>query len=391
MFTSQSSRYVPTKRPAASSKHTRSLAKKDWAMLAYIGGDNDLSDNGVEDVTEMCAQGTDATLYGGVEIDTLGEHTGSVRYEISEPDVTGIAYKIEIERLPERDTGNPKTLTAFLDWGLRRYDATNRLMVVWGHGSGFRAPKRDVAFDDFGSSLDMPEVELALSRAGIGKGKPFGKLKIMGFDACLMSMIEIVHHFKDQTELVVGSQQTEPGNGWPYDKVLARAKGNPSVTALASAIVAEYIKNYRASGESNVTQSAIDAGKTPAAVTALHDLGKALLGVIDQQRPGISHSRSQAQAFDYADYVDLIHLAGLLARNVTDVAAKRATANVIATAKASIIANGRYGNAMKNANGLSVWFPPTRDLFAQNRAKYLRLHSNDARQDWVDLLDAYWS
>jgi hypothetical protein len=150
--------HVSTKKPSASAKATKSLPGKSWAMLAYIGGDNNLSDNGIEDISEMCDAGTDATLYAGIEIDTYGEHTGSVRYEVSEPDATGLAYKSEIDRLPERNTGDPRTLTAFLDWGLRRYKANNRLAVIWNHGSGFRAPKRDIAFDDFGSSLDMPEV-----------------------------------------------------------------------------------------------------------------------------------------------------------------------------------------------------------------------------------------
>jgi hypothetical protein len=383
--------YVPTKKPPASAKRTKSLATKPWAMMAYIGGDNNLSDNGIEDISEMCQTGTDATLYAGVEIDTYGEHTGSVRYEVSEPDSTGAAYKIEIERLPERDTGDPRTLTAFLDWGLRRYQARRRLLVVWNHGSGFRAPKRDIAFDDFGSSLDMPEVELALDRAGIGTGKLFDRLGIMGFDACLMSMLEIAHHFKDQAEFVVGSQQTEPGDGWPYDRVMARAKGNPSARALAVAIVDEYIKSYRASGDQDVTQSAIETGKTVAAVAALHGLGKALLGVIDKQRSAISRARVQAQAFEYADYVDLIHLASLISKHVKDAATKTAANRVIATSRAAIVANDRYGPGVQNANGLSVWFPPTRDLFAQNRAKYLKLHCNEGRGDWVDMLDAYWA
>src|SRR5262249_3989400 len=155
-------------------------------------------------------------------------------------------------------TGDPRTLVAFLTWGLHRYRAADRMLVVWGHGSGFRGRTRDVALDDFGSALDMPAVELALSRAGIGKGLTFGKLKVMGFDACLMAMVEIAHHFRDQTEFLVGSQQVEPGDGWPYNRVLAHAKRRPTAARLAKSIVDEYVRSYRASGEPNVTQSAID-------------------------------------------------------------------------------------------------------------------------------------
>src|ERR1043166_7403101 len=309
-------RRVSTSKPAPSARKTKSLPRKTWSMIAYIGGDNDLSDNGIEDIEEMCQQGTDATLYAGVEIDTYGDHTGSVRYEISEPDATGDAHKIEIERLAERDTGDPRTLVSFLEWGMHRYSATNRLLVVWNHGSGFRAPKRDISFDDFGSSLDMPEVEIALTRAGIGRGLQFGRVQIMGFDACLMNMIEIAHHFRDQTEYLVGSQQTEPADGWPYDQVLKRAKGKPAAAAFAKSIVDEYIKSYKASGEPDVTQSAIETGKTVAAITALHDLGKLLTGIVDKQRSAIAKARTQAQNFEYADYVDLIHLCRLIVQHV---------------------------------------------------------------------------
>lgn len=383
-------RHVPTKKPPSPRRAARSLPNKPWAMLAYIGGDNNLSDNGIEDISEMCEEGSDRTLHVGIEIDTYGEHTGSVRYEISEPDPTGVAHRIVIERLPERNTGDPRTLTAFLDWGLERYKASNRLLVVWNHGSGFRAPKRDIAFDDFGSALDMPEVELALSRSGIGRGKSFGRMRIMGFDACLMCMLEIAHHFKDQTEYLVGSQQVEPGDGWPYDRVVARLKGRPSAQNLAKAIVQEYIKSYRTSGEQNVTQSAVDTVKTVPAVLALNDLGVALNAVLLEHRSDIAKARGRAQAFEYADYVDLIHLAELLSNSLGDRKVKSAANRVIYTTQAAIVANATYGKVVKDANGLSVWFPATRDLYAQNRAKYLGLHCNEVRKDWVGFLDAYF-
>ena len=35
---------VTTKKVPASARHTPSLPKKPWALIAYIAGDNDLSD-----------------------------------------------------------------------------------------------------------------------------------------------------------------------------------------------------------------------------------------------------------------------------------------------------------------------------------------------------------
>ena len=203
----------------------RSLPPKKWAMLAYIAGDNDLSDNGLEDIQEMCVEGASRVAHVGVQIDTRGEHEGAIRYEISEPDPTGSAHRVVIQRLGEPDSGNPGVLFAFLKWGFTRYPARNRLAVVWNHGAGFRTARRDIAYDDYGSSLDMVELQRALRRAGLG-GR--NKLSLLGFDACLMNMLEIAYQLRNETELIVGSQQTEPGDGWPYDKVLHAMNRGPT-------------------------------------------------------------------------------------------------------------------------------------------------------------------
>src|SRR5262245_52521489 len=202
-------------------RRRKSLPARSWAMLAYIAGDNNLSDAGVEDIQEMCDEGASPDIHVGVQMDTQGEHEGTLRYEVTPPDPTGTAHRIVVDRLPEDDSGDPQVLRKFLEWSLGRYPAARRLVVVWNHGAGFRSPRRDIAYDDFGGSLDMTEIAWALRRAGLGRAN---RLQILGFDACLMSMVEIVHHLRDFTELVVGSQQTEPGDGWPYDRVLARMK-----------------------------------------------------------------------------------------------------------------------------------------------------------------------
>ena len=109
----------------------------------------------------------------------------------------------------------------------------------------------------------MVDIESAFRQAGIRKGN---KIAILGFDACLMNMLEIAHHLQNQVEFLVGSQEVEPGDGWPYDRVLEAVNGNYSPRRLAGMIVDAYIADYRRRGQQNVTQSAIDLAKTPAAV-----------------------------------------------------------------------------------------------------------------------------
>ena len=42
------------RRRTTAARRRTSLPEKPWAMLAYIAGDNNLSDAGLEDIQEMC-------------------------------------------------------------------------------------------------------------------------------------------------------------------------------------------------------------------------------------------------------------------------------------------------------------------------------------------------
>jgi len=362
--------------------------KKRWGFLVYIAGDNDLSDAGLEDIQELCDEGASGQVYVGAEIDTYGEHTGSIRYEITEPDWNGEAHRCVIERLPEKDTGDPETLKSFLEWGLLRYPAEDHIVVVWNHGAGFRSIRRDIGYDDFGSSLDMPEIEDAFKRAGIG---PDNKIAIVGFDACLMNMLEIANHFKDHVEILVGSQQTEPGDGWPYDQVLKAIKQSSDSPELARQIVTRYIEDYQSLGIFDVTQSAIQISKTDDAVKALNKLGNLLADNIDTYREGIRRTRIITQTFEMADYVDLIHLGTIISERIDNESIKKAAATVIDTTSACILASETLGSTVQNAKGLSVWFPAYESLYYSYRSKYLALKCNSQDSGWVRFLDAYHS
>ncbi|HEY3217416.1 MAG TPA: clostripain-related cysteine peptidase [Candidatus Eisenbacteria bacterium] len=364
----------------------RSLPRRDWSFLAYIAGDNDLSDNGLEDIQEMCDIGSSRRLHAAVEIDTRGEHTGSIRYEITEPDPTGVAHRTVIERLPERDTGAPETLRAFLKWGLTRYPARERLVVVWNHGAGFRTVRRDIAYDDYGTSLDMPEIERAMHAAGI---RPSRRVTILGFDACLMNMLEVVHHLADQVKIVVGSQQTEPGDGWPYDRVIEAMKKPKRPEALARSIVRTYIQDYRRRGDSNVTQSAVVAERTEPAVAALSDLGKALVGILPDGRGRLSGVRSKVQSYEFADYVDLIHCVRLIRDAITRRGIKGLARRVETKTRKAILANGWYGRGVSDSHGLSIWFPSDRRTYLDYRGKYLALNFARKHRGWIEFLDAF--
>jgi hypothetical protein len=369
--------------PTASTPKAPALPTKHWSMLAYIAGDNNLSDAGLEDIQEMCETGAGPDVHAAVQIDTEGEFDGVVRYEITSPDPTGEAHRKVISRLPELDSGDPAVLSASLRWGLQRYPAGRRLVVVWNHGSGFRSARRDIAYDDLGGSLDMPEIVGAMKAAGITSAKP---LDILGFDACLMCMAEVVYCLRGTTRWIVGSQQTEPGDGWPYDRVLDALRGNPTPRKVASAIVRTYLADYRTRGEEGVTQSAIDTSKIVPVITTLGAFGAALRAALPGQRHAIATARASTQAYEYNDYVDAVDAARRLAAAVPSTGA--AAVALRAAVSAAVVASGSFGTAVENSYGLSVWFPADRAIYLAHRAKYLAL-GFPAGWAWVDFLDRY--
>ena len=46
------------------------------------------------------------------------------------------------------------------------------------------------------------------------------KLDVLAMDACLMTMIEVAWQVRGHASVLVGSEEEEPGDGWPYNTVL---------------------------------------------------------------------------------------------------------------------------------------------------------------------------
>src|SRR5205823_6865956 len=77
---------------------------------------------------------------------------------------------------------------------------------------------RAIAFDDDAKDfLDNQELKRVLGEARKFLG---GKIAVIGMDACLMSMVEVAYQIRGAASVMVGSEQTEPGEGWPYDSIL---------------------------------------------------------------------------------------------------------------------------------------------------------------------------
>jgi hypothetical protein len=363
---------------------------KKWGIYTYIAGDNNLSDFGLQDIEEMAKAGASKDVHVSAQIDTRGEHTGSIRYEISEPDFEGISHRTVIQRLGEQNTGEPRYLAQYAKWAAQRYPAKNRLLVVWNHGAGFmHTPTRDIAYDDSsrGDALTMGELRWAMEHAGFGTGA-LGRLGILGFDACLMNMLEVAYEFTGLTDFVVGSQQTEPGDGWPYHAVVAGAQRNTDPKTLATRIVTAYISHYKKTGDLGVTQSALDLRQLPAVSKAVDKLGGELLKLIGAKKGKILEARVVTQGYEEPTYVDLVDLAKNLSAKMGDARVKAAcNATTAAVIRGAVVANGTYGGSVRRSAGLSLWFPLVRTDYVTRRSEYVALRYSKDYPNWAQFLD----
>jgi hypothetical protein len=115
------------------------------------------------------------------------------------------------------------------------------------HGAGWmnflpevKERKRSIIVDEkTKTEMSIRQVRLVLEKAqaaGI-------KFDIVAFDACLMGMAEVYYELAGVANIVIGSEETEPGAGWPYSNIYKNIK-NLDPVSMSKVIVQEYIKSY---------------------------------------------------------------------------------------------------------------------------------------------------
>jgi hypothetical protein len=409
------------------SASTRTQAKAtpaDWNVLAYLAGDNNLEDSLLADLREMERVGSRP---GVVDIVAqIDRPAGARRYYVTRHTGATIGSKV-LADLGATNTGDPRVLQSFVAFGAQRYPAQASLLILSNHGSGFYVPpamlskrrqhvqrvaqvapsvrrafsraarewllaidpgRRGILYDDgAGDCLDNRELTKALAAAHRVLARP---VDIVGMDACLMTMLEVAYQLRDHARILVGSEEVEPGAGWPYVTVLGDLIARPTMAAaeLATTIVQRYAESYGGT-EDEATQSAIDLAKLDEVVGSVDALARALLKALPNaslEAAIYSAWRRTLRFFDnlYADLHDLVkHLAAATDRAEIGqccVAVRRA----LEASPGPILAAAHVGARLRAARGLSIYFPPFREpsifykelLFAQ-------------RTRWADFLDAY--
>jgi hypothetical protein len=369
----------------------------DWTWLIYMAGDNNLEESGHNDLEEMQKVGSTDQVNIIVQFDT--EENETTRYRIKKGELESL------QTMPGVDCGDPEVLADFIKWGTAKYPANHYLVGVWNHGGGWENLPPDFDYERyrsiksqraaklmrikqsiFRSTVKVLQKRPALDRAiaidcgskdyldnqelrkAFEKGMQNGrKFDIFACDACLMNMIEIAYEMKDTADIMVGSEESEPLEGWPYEAILGRLVANPDMTPeeLAKTIVVEYKRSYENSGE-QATQSALDLRNIIQLAKSIDDMSFALLGKMNDIAESLAWSRMVTQHYEMHEYIDL----GDFARNI---AQKLNQHDDIKTAAEQVQKNIDSGFVMQNAavgyneglsKGVSIYFPSDKSEYA---------------------------
>src|SRR5438034_5687153 len=105
---------------------------KQWTVMVWMAGDNDLEDFALGDLREMKKVGSTDGIDVVAQIDLLRDHR-TRRYHVRRD--TAVERDV-VEELGETNTGDPAVAADFFTWGITRYPAHHYLAVLWNHGSG---------------------------------------------------------------------------------------------------------------------------------------------------------------------------------------------------------------------------------------------------------------
>lgn len=375
-----------------------------WTFMVYLAGDNNLESYGVKDLLEMKQAGSSGRMAIIAQFDRMSDQV-TRRYHLSQ---SGDLHTDCIAELTETNTGDPQALLDFILWATHTYPAQHYALVLWNHGSGWKdediyqaaqrlgldshiprgnlrsvssgkasralfrttldqivieSTQRAILYDDNSADfLDNQEMSQVLRQANAHIGQP---IDLLGFDACLMNMLEVDYQVRKTCRVVVGSQEVEPGDGWPYDRILQRLAATPDVVAekLGTIIVESYIDYYRTEHPTlAVTQSAVSVGNLAALNQAVDRMAQALLMSIQDKRTQmlVSWAQKFAQFFSDPEYYDLAHLCMVLAEEDRDSPvgiAAREVLSILNGANSPLLANGSAGVAVQDAHGLSIYLP----------------------------------
>ena len=367
-------------------------AQKEWTILVFINGNNNLDKYGAEDINEMETVGSTEKVNVVVQWASLRNRTVQRLLVTKDDQPTRVTSPI-LKDLGSVDMGDWQSLVEFVQWGVENFPAEKYFIDIWNHGSGWDRIKngfhaQDISFDDItGNAITTKQLGQALDASAKIIGH---KVDIYGSDACLMGMLEVAGEVADSVGVFVGSEETEPLKGWPYDSFLSAWNVLEDATPVnvAKALVESYVPSYQggAQGNKQVTLSAFDLSKIDGVYSSIKDLSERIRNLSAAERAKVLDAATRTESFeisdnkDFLDFLDLLSAEGIESLRLEDLAETKETI------KGFIVANGVTDNYVR-AQGAAVWLPTWKWDYHPKKTRYSSLVF-DQKTQWSLALQA---
>ncbi|MBS1706589.1 MAG: hypothetical protein JST40_12005 [Armatimonadetes bacterium] len=364
----------------------------EWTVLVYLNAANDLYSYSDLNVNQMEQVASNSNLRFVVQwkqskaLYSKSSFDGTRRYLMQYDVTNGITSPVVQDMGTSVDMGLASTLKDFITWGMDHYPARRYALIVWNHGSGWTRDAsltRAASYDDqTGNSIQTWQMDEALA------GRKFD---IFAWDCSLMQMLEVAYEIRDHATYIVGSEESPPGEGYPYDLVFAGFRDNPS--APTETLVKGFVDGplaVDAYKTRKITQSVLKSSALPAIATALDNAAAVFLSKEATVRPIFATARTNAQSYSpstFRYYRDLQDLMGLVRDGSNDSEVKSASQAVIDAADNALVWEGHNSNSARST-GLSIESSPG-SRFGLQATDYNRTKlGKDTRwDDWLKITD----
>jgi len=438
------------------------MSQKEWTIMIYMAGDNNLAVDmayAMEQIKGVADAGTESpNLF--VYYDGNSPAIPTLYCDFSEPRKPRYvrSYKVpnKLCSVPAKENENAadtRSILNFVDWCVNKVEVENDdeitygrraqkyALIFSGHSLGFQdiglfkdeTSGKSMKMKDFYGVLqsmvstkkelekDARTLHLEGEDRDIETTVLLGqKLDLLGFDSCVMGMLEVGYQFNYVAKTMIASEGSVPSAGWTYAKILgclAREQNrNVDTRKVAELFVKEFIRSQDAYtvGGVSVDMAAWDLSRFGPLADAFDGLAEVLLACFldpnsrtyRQMARMILQVHWQCQSYMYDQNVDLGDFCELLDQECGSVAeelgdndvewlkeVQTQCRKVLKELKKTVILSGFSGGGYQYSNGVSVFFPWSREAYEVSRKNYESLwFAKDAKRtrlSWTDFLKMY--
>lgn len=398
--------------PAASAQSPKRAA---WTILVYGHADHSLSSQMAADLRKMesVGSGPGFNIVVQADFDASSEeenedeglpkalHRGTSRFLMAKSTNPDRVISKPVERLSEFNHDEPRVLSEFIRWAVRKYPADRYGLVFWDHGGqweGYGGDEQDGTEDEpkgMSTAAMRGAVQEAMKAAGIKKWD------FVAFDTCLMGGIEVIGDFADLTDLFIACPEIDYGDGWNYGPVLQWLKERPDAAMREFGVMeAARWKDLHFSRDNEADRAlaahcVYDLTAYPAVQTAFSDFAAALsasyapsnLAIPRQRRLSIEYSLADVESLgEPTDYIDLGMFAGRFAADPKSPEPLRKSARALVEAIEKLVVAKTLGSEKEGALGLSVWYPVDDEGEAREKFSAYKKLLFSQQTPWAQLL-----